>query len=171
MDPVAPLNGSHDGAGLRFGIAAATFNEDYVERLLAGATQCLLGHGVNATDIVAVRVPGAWELPQAIGEMAHGMGGGTVGGFDALIALGVVIRGETPHFDYICNECSRGLGNVAREHRVPVAFGVLTCDNHAQAEDRCGGRVGNKGTEAALAALEMATVLRRLATVGGGRRG
>lgn len=162
MDSVAQLSGSHEGSGLRFGIAAATFNEDYVERLLAGAVECLTGHGVEAADVVVVRVPGAWELPQAIGAMAHGTESGSGAGFDALIALGVVIRGETPHFEYICSECSRGLGAVSRDHRVPVTFGVLTCDDHAQAEDRCGGRVGNKGTEAALAALEMATLLRQL---------
>ncbi|MEE2776284.1 MAG: 6,7-dimethyl-8-ribityllumazine synthase [Acidobacteriota bacterium] len=164
MDSVEQLTGTHDGSGLRFGIAAATFNEGYVERLLAAAVEFLLGHGVAASDLVVARVPGAWELPQAIGEMARGR----AGHFDALIALGVVIRGETPHFDYLCQECSRGLGVISNEERIPVALGVLTCDDASQAEDRCGGRVGNKGTEAALAALEMATLLRALPEHTGG---
>jgi 6,7-dimethyl-8-ribityllumazine synthase len=153
MDSVPQLRGQPDGAGRRFGIVAATFNEGFTDRLVDGAVQCLLAHGADAGAIRVVRVPGAWEIGTALEELAR------TGGYDALIAIGVVVRGDTPHFDYICTECSRAVADVARSHRLPVTFGVLTCDDEAQAEARCGGRAGNKGTEAALAALEMVAVV------------
>ena len=109
----------------------------------------------RATSSV-VRVPGAWEIPQALEELA------ARGGVDGLIAIGAVIRGDTPHFDYICAGCSNGVERVSGKYRIPVAFGVLTCDNTQQAEDRAGGKGGNKGIEAALAALEMASLFERL---------
>jgi 6,7-dimethyl-8-ribityllumazine synthase len=153
---IPQLKGAYDGSGRRFAIVASAFNQRLVAQLLDGALECLLGHGVAASDVQVVRVPGAWEIPQALEELAAR---GTV---DALIAIGVVIRGDTPHFDYICAECSSGAGRVASKYRVPVAFGVLTCDCSEQAEERAGGKGGNKGAEAALAALEMASLFSKL---------
>ncbi len=145
-----------DGAGRKFAIAASRFNERIVDRLIEGAVDCLVRHGVEAADVRVVRVPGAWEIPLALDELAR------VGGVDGLIALGAVIRGETPHFDYVCSACASGVAGVSERHRLPVGFGVLTCDNSAQAEERAGGKAGNKGWDAALAALEMADLLRQL---------
>jgi 6,7-dimethyl-8-ribityllumazine synthase len=156
MKEIRETQGSLTAAGRRFGIVASRFNSRVVDPLVAGAVDCLLRHGAGPENIHLVRVPGAWEIPQAAEEMA------AAGGIDALVALGVVIRGETPHFDYICGECSRGLGRIAERHRLPVGFGVLTCDTSEQAQERAGGKAGNKGWEAALAALEMADLFARL---------
>ncbi|MEP7012812.1 MAG: 6,7-dimethyl-8-ribityllumazine synthase [Acidobacteriota bacterium] len=145
-----------DAAGKRFAIVAARFNERIVDRLVDGALDCLVRHGVEAAEVRVVRVPGAWEIPLALDELAR------LGGFDGLIALGAVIRGGTPHFDYVCSGCANGIAGVSERHRLPVGFGVLTCDTTAQAEERAGGEAGNKGWDAALAALEMADLLRRL---------
>jgi 6,7-dimethyl-8-ribityllumazine synthase len=155
---IPELKGSLAGGGKRFGIVASTYNQGVVGRLLDGAVSCLSSHGVAERDIVVVRVPGAWEIPQALEELA------ARGGVDGLIAIGAVIRGDTPHFDYICAGCSDGAGRVAGKYRLPVAFGVLTCDDAQQAEDRAGGKDGNKGIEAALAALEMASLFEQLRT-------
>jgi 6,7-dimethyl-8-ribityllumazine synthase len=111
---------------------------------------------VAAADIQVVSVPGSWEIPQALDELA------AAGGFDGYVAVGAVIRGETPHFDYVCAQASRGIAKVALARRVPVGFGVLTCETSRQAEERAGGKAGNKGWDAALAALEMADLLARL---------
>jgi 6,7-dimethyl-8-ribityllumazine synthase len=148
--------GTLSGAGRKFGIVASRFNSRIVDPLVAGAVDCLLRHGVAAADVRLVRVPGAWEIPGALEELA------VPGSLHGLIALGVVIRGETPHFDFICTECSRGIASVTERHRIPVGFGVLTCDNSTQAQERAGGKAGNKGWEAALAALEMADLFARL---------
>lgn len=156
MSEIRETEGGLSGAGRRFGIVASRFNSRIVELLVSGAVDCLRRHGVEPGDIHLVRVPGAWEIPQAAAELA------VSGQVDALIALGVVIRGETPHFDYICSACSSGLAGVAERHRLPVGFGVLTCDTSEQAQERAGGKAGNKGWEAALAALEMADVFARL---------
>jgi 6,7-dimethyl-8-ribityllumazine synthase len=153
---IPQLKGGYDGSGRRFAIVASCFNQRIVSQLLEGAVECLVGHGVAAADVQVVRVPGAWEIPQALDELAAR---GTV---DALIAIGVVIRGSTPHFEYICSECASGAGRVASKYRVPVAFGVLTCDTPQQAEERAGGKGGNKGADAALAALEMASLFAKL---------
>ena len=147
------------GAGRRFGIVASRFNSRIGDLLVAGAVDCLRRHGVAAGDIHLVSVPGAWEIPQALEELAAAEGGAKV---DGLVAIGVVIRGETPHFDYICSQASRGIAGVAERHRVPVGFGLLTCDTPEQAAERAGGKAGNKGWEAALAALEMADLFTRL---------
>jgi len=147
------------GAGRRFGIVASRFNSRIGDLLVAGAVDCLRRHGVAAGDIHLVSVPGAWEIPQALEELAVAEGGAKV---DGLVAIGVVIRGETPHFDYICAQASRGIAGVAERHRVPVGFGLLTCDTSEQAAERAGGKAGNKGWEAALAALEMADLFTRL---------
>jgi len=145
-----------DAAGFRFGLVAARFNGSIVERLIAGARETLLQHGALNECIELVRVPGAWEIPAALDALAD------TGRFDALVALGAVIRGETPHFDYICNECAAGCARVTAESGLAVGFGVLTCDDAEQAAARAGGRAGNKGQEAAEAALEMAYLLRSL---------
>jgi len=147
---------SLDGAGRRFGIVAARFHGAVVDRLVAGARAALSAHGVAEADIEVVRVPGAWEIPVALDCLARR------GGFAALIALGTLVRGGTLHFEVIANECSRGIGEVALRRELPVAFGVLTCETMAQAEARAGGAEGNKGEEAALAALEMAGLVARL---------
>jgi 6,7-dimethyl-8-ribityllumazine synthase len=160
MSEIREVEGALDGAGKRFAIVASRFNSRVVEMLVSGAVDCLRRHGVAPGDILVVRVPGAWEIPQAAEELADPPQDRPK--LDALIALGVVIRGETPHFDYICSQCSRGLGAVSKKHRIPVGFGVLTCDTSQQAEERAGGKAGNKGWEAALAALEMADLFGRL---------
>jgi 6,7-dimethyl-8-ribityllumazine synthase len=158
MSEIQEIQGSLSAAGRRFAIVASRFNSRVVELLVSGAVDCLRRHG--ADDIVIVRVPGAWEIPQAAEELADPVEGRPK--FDAIVALGVVIRGETPHFDYICSSCSRGLSSLSKRHRIPVGFGVLTCDTSQQAEERAGGKAGNKGWEAALAALEMADLFAQL---------
>ncbi|MCY3968889.1 MAG: 6,7-dimethyl-8-ribityllumazine synthase [Acidobacteria bacterium] len=145
-----------DAAGVRFGLVAARFNGLIVERLVEGAREFLLSRGAAVDDLLLVRVPGAWEIPAALDALA---GNGKV---DALVALGAVIRGETPHFDFICNECAAGCARVTARTGIPVGFGVLTCDDAMQAAERAGGKVGNKGEEAAEAALAMANLLRSL---------
>ena len=145
-----------DAVGVRFGLVAARFNGLIVERLVKGAREFLLSRGAAMDDLLLVRVPGAWEIPVALDALA---GSGKV---DALVALGAVIRGETPHFDFICNECAAGCARVTARTGIPVGFGVLTCDDARQAAERAGGKAGNKGEEAAEAALEMANLLRSL---------
>ena len=156
MNSGVPDSLSLDGTGRRFGIVAARFHGAVVDRLLAGAESALLAHGVAAADIEVVRVPGAWEIPAGLDALARS------GRFSALVALGVLIRGGTLHFEVIANECSRGIAEVSRRRELPVTFGVLTCETMAQAVARAGGDEGNKGEEAALAALEMASLLDRL---------
>ena len=138
-------------------MVASRFNGEVVERLLGGALAAFERHGLPASGVELVRVPGAWEIPQALDALAR------TGGFDALVALGAVIRGETAHFEYVAGECSRGASEVALRRGVPVAFGVLTCDTLEQALARSGGAAGNQGEDAALAALEMAAVFERIA--------
>jgi 6,7-dimethyl-8-ribityllumazine synthase len=144
------------GKGRRFAIVASRFNGRLVDALVEGAEDCLRRHGVEERDIELARVPGAWEIPLVLDEMARS------GRFAAAIALGVVIRGETSHYEIVAGECSRGCAAVAAEHRFPVGFGVLTCEGSDQAAARAGGKLGNKGWDAAAAALEMADLLWRL---------
>lgn len=138
-----------DGAGQRFAIVAARFHQQLVDRLVDGARNWLVRHGVRPEDIDVIRVPGAWEIPLALQLLAD------AGDHDALVALGAVIRGETAHFDYICQGCSDGVLRVSLDHRLSIGFGVLTCETLEQAQARAGGDAGNKGEEAAAAALEM----------------
>ena len=145
-----------DVAGARIGIVAARFNDRVVSRLLEAALDTLAGQGLDRDAILVARVPGAFELPLAARWIAR------QGAADAVVALGAVIRGGTPHFDYVCAEAARGLRTASLELDVPVVFGVLTCDDQAQADARAGGEHGNKGREAALAALEMVSLRRRL---------
>jgi 6,7-dimethyl-8-ribityllumazine synthase len=156
MSDVRVIEGALKGDGKRFGIAASRFNGTIVDQLVAGALDCLQRHGTAPDAIEVVRVPGAWELPVALEWLAAS------GRYHALAALGLVLRGDTPHFDYICGECSRGVSRVMERYGIPVAFGVLTCDTVEQAAARAGGKGGNKGWEAALAALEMADLRTRL---------
>jgi len=141
---------------LRIACVAARFNDFVVEPLLRGALDALGRHGVGEDRIEVIRVPGAFEIPLVVRKLASS------GRYDALIALGAVIRGDTPHFDYVAGECASGLARVALETGVPVAFGVLTTDTIEQATDRAGGKAGNKGADAALAAIEMVALLRKL---------
>ncbi len=152
------IDGHLDAAGKRFGLVASRFNHRIVDLLTTGAMDCLERHGAAPESLCLVRVPGAWEIPQALEELAAS------GRFDGLISLGVVIRGETPHFDFICQECGHGVSRVAAKYRVPISFGVLTCDDSSQAMERAGGKAGNKGWEAAQAAIEMASLFTRLRT-------
>jgi 6,7-dimethyl-8-ribityllumazine synthase len=147
------LSGDLTGGGKRFAIAATRFNGAIVEQLVAGALDCLLRHGVKDHDITVVRLPGAWELPLVVKRLAESKA------YDAVISLGCVIRGETPHFDYVAGEAAKGLGAAALTSGVPVAFGVLTTDTIEQAAARAGLKAGNKGVDAAMAALEMANLL------------
>jgi 6,7-dimethyl-8-ribityllumazine synthase len=145
-----------DASGLRFGVAVARFNHLICVRLLNGCTEELISLGADADAIDVAWVPGAFELPQAVRAMA------TSGRYDALVALGVVIRGGTPHFDYVCTGVTDGIREVMRDTGVCVAFGVLTTDDVDQAIARAGGSAGNKGTEAARVAAAMASLLPRL---------
>jgi len=141
---------------LRIACVAARFNEFVVEPLIRGAIDALKRHGLPEKQLEIVRVPGAFEIPIVARKLALSRR------YDALIALGAVIRGDTPHFDYVAGECASGLGRIALESGVPVAFGVLTTDTVEQAMDRAGGKAGNKGADAALTAIEMVNLLRRL---------
>ena len=175
MNGIGETRGDLAGAGRRFGIVASRFNQRIGEALIAGAADCLRRHGVAADDVLLMTVPGAWEIPQALAALAQTIqavptaagppGAPTparLGRLDAIIALGVVIRGETPHFDYLARECTAGIARAGERLGLPVAYGVLTCDTAEQAEERAGGKAGNKGWEAALAALEMAALFARL---------
>jgi len=141
---------------LRFAVVAARFNDFVVEPLVRGALEALKRHGATDKQIEIVRVPGAFDIPIVVRKLALSRR------YEALIALGAVVRGQTPHFDYVAGECASGLARIALETGVPIAFGVLTTDTMEQAVDRAGGKAGNKGADAALAAIEMANLLRRL---------
>jgi 6,7-dimethyl-8-ribityllumazine synthase len=150
------IEGDRDAAGLRVAIVVSRFHADVAERLLAGAEACLDRHGCGADARTVARVPGAWELPFAVRRLAAG------GEHDAVVALGALVRGETPHFEVIAHEVARGLGRIALEYDVPVTFGVLTTNTLEQALARAGDGSDNKGWEAALAAIECANLARRL---------
>jgi len=142
--------------GARFGIVAGRFNSFIVESLLKGAIDTLVRHGASDSDIHAVYVPGAYEIPLVAQKMASSKR------YDAIIALGAVIRGATPHFDYVAGECTKGLSTVGLNNELPVAFGVLTVDTIEQAIERAGTKAGNKGVDAAMSAIEMVNLLRQL---------
>jgi 6,7-dimethyl-8-ribityllumazine synthase len=153
---MAEFSGTPTGEGRRIAVVASRFNEEITSKLLNGAVECLLKHGARLHDVDVVTVPGAWELPAAAERLLAS------GRYDAIVAVGAVIRGETPHFDFVAGEASRGLAELQREYGVPIGFGVITTDTDAQAEARAGGAHGNKGWDAALAALEMADLFARL---------
>ncbi len=155
---VNEITGDPGALGLRFGIVASRFNDFIVDRLLAAAVETLLKAGADAEDLDVVRVPGAFEIPLALKLLADG------DRYDGLLAIGCVIRGETPHFDYVAGEASRGVTDVSLEHRIPVGLGILTVDTIEQAKARSGAESSNKGAEAALAVIEMANLRHRLTT-------
>jgi 6,7-dimethyl-8-ribityllumazine synthase len=150
------LEGALSAAGLRFAIVASRFNGLIVEPLVAGAVDAITRTGGDAAAITIVRCPGAWELPQVVRRVI------ARGGVDAVIALGAVIRGATPHFDYVAGEAAKGIAGAAANASVPVAFGVLTTDTIEQALERAGTKAGNKGFDAAMSAIEMAQLFRIL---------
>jgi 6,7-dimethyl-8-ribityllumazine synthase len=156
MSKIKTIEGELTIRGIRFGIAVARFNSFVVESLLDGATDALLRHGATDTDLEIIRVPGAYELPLVVQKMASSKK------YDAIIALGAVIRGGTPHFEYVAGECTKGLSQVMMQSGLPVSFGVLTVDSIEQAIERAGTKAGNKGAEAAMSAVEMVNVLRKI---------
>jgi 6,7-dimethyl-8-ribityllumazine synthase len=153
---MAEFTGVPQGRGRRIAVVASRFNESVTQKLVDGALDALTRHGATFEDIDVVWVPGAWELPSAARALLASER------YDALVAVGAVIRGDTPHFDYVAGEASRGLSDASAAFETPIGFGVLTCDNLEQAQARAGGSHGNKGWDAALAALEMADLLDRL---------
>jgi 6,7-dimethyl-8-ribityllumazine synthase len=157
MDNVRTLQGDLLARDLRFTIVAARFNDAIVENLLRGALDALIRHGASEKHIEVIRVPGAYDLPFVVRRVALAKRS------DAIVALGCVIRGATPHFDHVAGQCAAGLARVADETGVPVAFGVLTTENIEQAVERAGTKAGNKGADAAMVAIELANLLRRLA--------
>jgi 6,7-dimethyl-8-ribityllumazine synthase len=150
------IEGNLNASGLKFAILVARFNSFITDRLLAGAEDALKRSGAKPEDVEILKVPGSWELPVTAKTLAG------LKRHDAIIALGAVIRGETPHFDHVANQAASGLAAVQLESGIPVAFGVLTTNTVEQAIDRAGGKSGNKGYDAALTAIEMAELMRRL---------
>ena len=151
------LEGQQEAAGLRIGIVVSRFNNFVTEKLLDGALDGFTSHGGSEDLVTVVRVPGAFEIPIVADKMAAS------GEFDALVCLGAVIRGDTPHFNYVCDAVTRGLGDTVKNHKIPIGFGVLTTDNVQQAMDRAGSKDANKGYEALLVAVEMVNLLRQVA--------
>ena len=151
------IEGAQDAHDLRIGIVVSRFNHFVTEKLLDGAIDGFLSHGGAEPDLTVVRVPGAFEIPLAVEKMAAS------GRYDALVCLGAVIRGDTPHFDYVCDAVTRGIGDAVQAYKIPIGFGVLTTDDSQQAITRAGVKDANKGYEALLTAVEMVRVLRSLA--------
>jgi len=147
--------GDLGASGIRFGIVVSRFNEFMTQRLLEGALDALVRHGAKEEDIEIVRVPGAFEIPLMAKVMANSKR------YDAIIAIGVVIRGATPHFDYVATEVTKGIAQVQLETGVPIGFGIITSDTIEQAIERAGSKAGNKGWQAAMAAIEMANILKK----------
>jgi 6,7-dimethyl-8-ribityllumazine synthase len=156
MDNIRTINGDLVARDLRFAIVASRFNDLVVDSLIRGAVDALLRHGASEKQIEIIRVPGAFDLPFVVRRVAASKR------YDAVVALGAVIRGATPHFDYVAGQCAAGIARASEESGVPVAFGVLTTETIEQALERAGTKAGNKGADAALAALELANLLRRL---------
>ncbi len=150
------IEGMLDAQGLRFALVVSRFNEALTSRLESGAVDCLERHGASDEDLTVVRVPGAWEIPLVAAKVAAS------GGFDAIVALGVLVRGGTAHFELIAAEVAKGLAATAMTSGVPITFGVVTAETLEQAVERAGTKMGNKGWEAALAAIEMARLYRGL---------
>lgn len=151
---VKTIEGHLIGTGLKIGIVVSRFNEFITTKLLSGAEDALKRHGVNENDITVIWVPGAFEIPLTVKKLAE------KNDFDAIIALGAIIRGGTPHFDYVCSEVSKGTANVSLQSGIPVIFGVITADTIEQAIERAGTKAGNKGWDAAVSAIEMGNLLR-----------
>ena len=156
MKEVKVLEGMLNAQGLRFGIVVSRFNEFFTSKLLGGALDALHRHGASEDDITVAWVPGAFELPLVSKKMAES------GKYDAIIALGTVIRGSTTHYDYVCNEAAKGIAQASTATGVPVAFSVVTTENLDQAIERSGTKAGNKGADGAMTAIEMANLLRQI---------
>jgi 6,7-dimethyl-8-ribityllumazine synthase len=156
MAGYSTIEGKLDASGLKIAVIASRFNDFVTAKLIEGAVDCLVRHGSGDRDIIVIRVPGSFELPLAAKKAASS------GKFDAIICLGALIRGQTPHFDYIAAEVTKGVAQVSLDTGVPVTFGVITADTLEQAVDRAGAKAGNKGFEAALGAVEMADLLRQI---------
>ncbi|MEY4719367.1 MAG: hypothetical protein RL563_1985 [Pseudomonadota bacterium] len=156
MTAVHTIEGHFSAQGGKFCIVSSRFNSFIVEQLEAGAIDAIVRHGGNKNDITLVKAPGAFELPMVVQRIAASKK------YDAIIALGAVIRGGTPHFEYVAGECVKGIAQVAMQYDVPVAFGVLTVDSIEQAIERAGTKAGNKGAEAALSAIEMFSLFNNL---------
>jgi len=154
MKDVTQIEGGFSAAGAKVAIIAGRFNSFVVDHLTSGAVDCLVRHGADAANIDIMHAPGAFELPLLAQRVAAKKK------YDAIIAVGAVIRGGTPHFDYVAGECTKGLAQVSLQHDVPVAFGVLTVDTIEQAIERSGTKAGNKGVEAAMSAIEMINLLK-----------
>ena len=154
MSQIKTLEGNFQNANARYAITVGRFNSFVVESLLSGALDALKRHGVTDDNITIVRAPGAWELPLVAKKLI------ATGKYDAVIALGAVIRGGTPHFDFVAGECAKGLGAVSLDSDIPVSFGVLTVDSIEQAIERSGTKAGNKGADAAMVAIEMISLLK-----------
>lgn len=150
------VDGTKDARGLKIGIIVSRFNHFVTEKLLDGAIDAFKSHGGAEEDLTIVRVPGAFEIPLVLERMASG------DKYDALVCLGAVIRGDTPHFEYVCDAVTRGIGDAVRAYKIPIGFGVLTTDNVQQAMDRAGTKDGNKGYEALLTTVEMIHVIERI---------
>lgn len=150
------LEGKLYAKGLKFLIIVSRFNKVFADQLLGGAMDCLLRHGASEEDIKVLWVPGAFEIPQTIKKCLE------KGKYDAVIPLGVVIRGDTPHFDYIASEVSKGIAQLGLEGKIPIVFGILTCDNMEQAQERASAKQGNKGWDAALSAIELANLWKEI---------
>ena len=154
--PVKTIEGMLDAKGLKIAIVAARFNDFIVDRLISGAVDYLVRHGASEDDLTLIRLPGAFELPLAAQKLARS------GEYAGIVVLGAVIRGGTPHFDYVCSECAKGVAHASMESGVPMGFGLLTCDSLDQAIERAGAKAGNKGVEAASALLETVRVLEQI---------
>jgi 6,7-dimethyl-8-ribityllumazine synthase len=154
MPPI--IEGQLDARGLKVALIVSRFNDFVTSRLVEGAMDAFVRHGADPNHLTVIKVPGAFELPQLASRIA------AKGGYDAIVALGCLIRGETPHFDLIAAAATKGLTQAAASSGVPISFGVLTCETMEQAIDRAGGKSGNKGWDAALAAIEMVSLLKRL---------
>ncbi|WP_319583292.1 6,7-dimethyl-8-ribityllumazine synthase [uncultured Pseudodesulfovibrio sp.] len=153
---VKTIEGMLDAKGLKIAIVAARFNDFIVDRLISGAVDYLVRHGASEDDLTLIRLPGAFELPIAAQKLARS------GEYAGIVVLGAVIRGGTPHFDYVCSECAKGIAMASMESGVPMGFGLLTCDSLDQAIERAGAKAGNKGVEAASALLETVRVLEQI---------
>ncbi|MFN0002505.1 MAG: 6,7-dimethyl-8-ribityllumazine synthase [Pseudohongiellaceae bacterium] len=156
MNNIRIIEGDFSASNASFALVVARFNSFVVDSLLAGAIDTLSRHGVSEKNITIIKVPGAFELPMVAKSAA------VSGKYSAIIALGAVIRGSTPHFDFVAGECAKGLGQVGMNHDLPVVFGVLTVDTIEQAIERAGTKAGNKGADAAMTALELCSLLRKL---------
>ncbi|GAB6175411.1 6,7-dimethyl-8-ribityllumazine synthase [Desulfobaculum senezii] len=156
MYHIKTIEGQYQAQGLKFAIVASRFNDFIVDRLIGGAVDYIGRNGGSKDDLTLVKVPGAYEMPLVARKLAAS------GKYDGVICLGAVIRGATPHFDYVCAECAKGVAQVSLETNVPIGFGLLTTDTLEQAIERAGSKAGNKGVEAASATLEMVRVLEQI---------